>query len=619
MTVFDLITMLGGLALFLFGMSFMGESLEKTAGNRLKGILAKLTSSPFRGMLVGAGVTAVIQSSSATTVMVVGFVNSGIMQLRQAIGLIMGANIGTTITAWILSLTGLDGDAWYIQLLKPSTFTPVLGVLGACLYMFGKRERRKTIGAALLGFSVLMFGMDTMSNAVAPLADMPQFTHILLLFSNPILGVLAGTVLTAIIQSSSASVGILQALSATGVVTYGAAIPIIMGQNIGTCVTALISSIGATKNARRTAMVHLYFNIIGTVVWLSVFCLLNAVFRFSFTGDAIGPFAIAVVHSVFNLLCTALLAPFSRQLEKLVCLTIRDKEEDEEERLDMLDERLFSTPAIAVERCRRLTCRMARMAQQNIALALNQLTHFNEKEAAIIEEKEEMADQYEDQLGSYMVSLSAQPLSNADSRELSRLLHAIGDFERISDHALNILHSAQEMKDKNMTFSPPAQQDLKTMTDALLEILDLTISSFVNQDQAQAALVEPLEQVIDDMKLQMKTKHVQRLRQGECTIEMGFVYSDLLTVLERVSDHCSNIAAYQIGLAQQNFDTHAYLNSIKTGNDKDFIRHYQEYRDKYLGPETEPAVSTLAAAPPAPASPEPEKEAGEPAAAPEVG
>ena len=563
MTLFDFITMMGGLALFLFGMNFMGESLEKAAGNRLKTILAKLTSSPIRGMLLGAAVTAVIQSSSATTVMVVGFVNSGIMQLRQAIGLIMGANIGTTMTAWILSLTGLDGNVWYIQMLKPSTFTPVLGVIGAVLFIFSKREKRKTIGAVLLGFAVLMFGMQTMSDAVAGLEDVPAFTNILLLFNNPLFGVLAGLVLTAILQSSSASVGILQALSVTGAITYGAAIPIIMGQNIGTCVTALISCIGTSKNARRTALVHLFFNIIGTLICLTIFFITSTLFDIALFSQSIDPFGIAVVHSIFNVSCTLMLMPFSRQLEKLVCFIIRTNDENEEERLDMLDTRLFSTPAIAVERCRTLTCHMARMAQQTFTLAIKQLAAYNEKEAAIIEEKEDIADQYEDQLGSYLVALSAQPLSSKDSREVSRLLHSLGDFERISDHAVNVLESAQEMREKNLEFSPEAQENLLLLGDALTEILDLAITSFTTEDINTAIQVEPLEQVIDDMELHMKARHIQRLQEGKCTIELGFIYSDVLTVLERVSDHCSNIAAYQIGFTQEQVGTHAYLNSIK--------------------------------------------------------
>lgn len=592
MSVFDLITMLGGLALFLFGMSYMGESLEKAAGSRLKTILASLTASPLRGMLVGAGVTAVIQSSSATTVMIVGFVNSGIMQLEQAIGLIMGANIGTTITAWLLSLSGLGSGAWYIQLLKPTTFTPILGVMGAVLYMFSHREKRRTLGAVFLGFAILMTGMDIMSSSVAPLRDTPAFINILTVFNEPVLGVLAGMALTAIIQSSSASVGILQALSLTGAISYEMAIPIIMGQNIGACAPTLISSIGTSKNARRTAVAHLYFNIIGTAVCLLVFYIARATLASELLAETTGPLGIAIFHSLFNAACTFLMLPFTRQLVKLVHLTVRDKkgadgEDEEEEQLNLLDTRLFSSPSIAVERCRRLTCKMAKMSQKNFILAQSQLTAYNDKDATKIEEREEMVDQYEDQLGNYMVALAAHPLSTEDSREVSRLLHAIGDFERIGDHAVNILESAQEMKEKSLHFSEIAQKRLKQMNDAIQEIIELTITAFVTQDTDKALMVEPLEEVIDDMKIQLKAEHVERLQRGDCTIELGFIYSDVLTVLERVADHCSNIAAYQIGQAKQNFDTHNYLHDVKDGQNEVFMKRYRDYQKKYLGKAAE--------------------------------
>lgn len=589
MTIFNFFSLFGGLALFLFGMNIMGQSLEKAAGSRLKIILAKLTSNPFKGLLLGVAVTAIIQSSSATTVMVVGFVNSGLMQLGQAIGIIMGANIGTTITSWILSLTGLEGESLIIQLLKPSSFTPVLALIGIILYMFGKKERKKDIGMVLLGFAVLMFGMESMSAAVKPLAEIPEFANILLLFSNPVLGIIAGAVLTAIIQSSSASVGILQALSATGSVTFGSAIPIIMGQNIGTCVTALLSSIGTTKNARRAAMVHLYFNIIGAVVISVVFYILNAIFDFTFVSHSINQVGIAIVHTVFNVLCTAILLPFTKQLEKLAILTV--KEGEKEEKLQLLDERFLSTPAIAVERCRTLTCDMAELVRNNLLLAIALIEDYDEESDQQIEEAEAKADLYEDKLGSYLVKLSTKPLSAEDSNEISRLLHSIGDFERISDHAVNILKTAREIYEKKLIFSAQAQEELRIVTDATIEIVNLAVNSFVKNDIELAMMVEPLEEVIDELKLQMKDQHIKRLQAGACTIELGFVLTDLMTNFERVSDHCSNIAVCQIEIAHSSLDTHAYLNSVKTGDNPEFLQHYHEFQQKYLLPWHKPVKS----------------------------
>lgn len=582
MTIFNLFSLFGGLALFLYGMSIMGQSLERAAGNRLKAILAKMTSNPLKGLLLGAAVTAIIQSSSATTVMVVGFVNSGIMQLGQAIGVIMGANIGTTITAWILSLTGLEGESFIIQLLKPTSFTPILALIGIIFYMFSKKEKKKDIGAIFLGFAVLIFGMETMSSAVQPLAEIPEFANILLLFSHPVLGIVVGAVFTAIIQSSSASVGILQALSATGSVTFGTAIPIIMGQNIGTCVTALLSSIGTTKNARRAAMVHLYFNIIGAIVISVVFYILNAVFHFAFVTESINQVGIAVVHTSFNILCTAILLPFTKQLEKLATITVKDSEK--EEKLQLLDERLLSTPAIAVERCRTLTCDMAEQVRDNLLLSIALIEDYDEESDRQIEEAESKADLYEDKLGSYMVKLSTKPLSAGDSNEISRLLHSIGDFERISDHAVNILKTAREINDKKLVFSEQAQEELRIVTDATIEIVNLAVNSFVRNDLEMAMMVEPLEEVIDELKIQMKDQHIKRLQAGACTIELGFVLTDLMTNFERVSDHCSNIAVCQIETAHSSFDTHAYLNSVKTGDNSEFLQHYQEFRQKYRLP-----------------------------------
>lgn len=583
MGIFEVISLFGGLALFLFGMSLMGQALEKAAGSKLKNLLAKLTAGPIRGLLLGAGVTAVIQSSSATTVMVVGFVNSGIMQLRQAIGLIMGANIGTTITAWLLSMTGLKSDNTFVRLLNPSSFTPILALIGIILFMVGKREKKKNIGVVLLGFAVLMYGMETMAAAVKPLANVPEFAGILTLFTNPIFGVLAGMVLTAVIQSSSASVGILQALSVTGTVTFGSAIPIIMGQNIGTCVTALLASVGTNRNAKRAAMVHLYFNIIGTVVLLAAFYGVNAVVHFSFITEAVNPFGIAVVHSAFNLLCTALLLPFTRQLERLVCRTVRDIPE-KDEHLVLLDERLFSTASVAVERCREVTCKMAETVRSNLLLAIALMTHYDEKEDRFIEETESRIDEYEDKIGSYLVKLSTKSLSTADSEEVSLLLHAIGDFERIGDHAVNILSSAREIKDKSLVFSDEAQEELRIMTDAVIEILNLAVNAFINHDKTFAAQVEPLEQVVDTLRMQLRDRHIQRLQAGQCTVALGFVYSDLLTSFERVADHCSNVAVYQLEQAGTDFDTHAYLSRLKADGSGKFTRQFQEYRQKYLLP-----------------------------------
>lgn len=580
MTIFNVFTLLGGLAMFLYGMSIMGEGLEKRAGGRMKAILAQLTASPMRGFLLGLGVTAVIQSSSATTVMVVGLVNSGIMELRQAITVIMGANVGTSATAWILSLTGLKGDSFFITMLKPSSFTPLLALWGIILLMFFKEEKKKDTGTVLLGFAVLMFGMETMAAAVKPLAAVPEFAQLLLLFSNPALGVLAGALLTAIIQSSSASVGILQAISVTGSITYGSAIPIIMGQNIGTCVTALISSVGATKNAKRAAMVHLYFNLIGTVVWLSVFYILNAVIHFHFTALSATPVGIAIIHTCFNVLCTILLLPLAKQLEKLACFTVPDTVKHEE--LQLLDERLLSTPPIAIERSKTLTHEMARLARSNFLNALDQLYGYDEKKAAAIHKTEERVDLYEDKLGTYLVKLSSKSLSFIDSRDISKLLHSIGDFERISDHAVNVLETAQEIHDKKITFSDEAKRELRIIIDAVTEILNLAIDSFIHEDIDSAVLVEPLEQVVDDLKNEFKRMHIQRLQRGECTIEMGFVLADLLTNFERVSDHCSNIAVCIIELSHDSFDTHEYLHDVKSGGNKDFIRNYNAYREKYM-------------------------------------
>lgn len=579
MDIFSVFQMAGGLALFLYGMHVMGDGLEKQAGGKLKTILEKLTANPVKGFLLGAAVTAVIQSSSATTVMVVGFVNAGIMKLSQAIGIIMGANVGTTITSWILSLTGLQGDSFWIQLLKPTSFSPIIAFFGIILIMFSKKESKKDLGSTLVGFAVLMFGMEQMSGAVEPLADVPEFTSILLLFSNPLLGVLCGAILTAVIQSSSASVGILQALSATGSVTYSSAIPIILGQNIGTCVTALISSIGANKNARRAAVVHLYFNLIGTGLFLAVFYLLNGFLHFSFYDQSIDRLGIAVVHTCFNLLSTLTLLPFTKLLEKLAYLTIRDTANDEN--FQILDERFLASPAVAIHQCQKMAISMARLAQNSLYQAIGLIGAYDEKIAHSIEEGEDQIDMYEDKLGTYLVRLSSKNLTMEESREISKLLHVIGDFERIGDHAVNILKSAKEMQVKKYVFSGQAQQEISIISSAIEEIVDLATNAFVKNDLYLASKVEPLEQVVDSLKDELRNRHVQRLQNGECTISNGFIFSDLITNYERVADHCSNIGVCILRIAEDSFDTHEYLNHVKDGHDDTFENRYNRYKEKY--------------------------------------
>ncbi|MDY3861629.1 MAG: Na/Pi cotransporter family protein [Ruminococcus sp.] len=583
MDIFSVFSLLGGLALFLYGMNILGDGLEKLSGGKLEKTLEKMTSNTMKGFLLGAAVTAIIQSSSATTVMVVGFVNSGIMKLKQAIGIIMGANVGTTITAWILSLSGIQGDSLIMQLLKPANFSPLFAFAGIILIMFSKSDKKHNIGGIFIGFAVLMFGMESMSSAVAPLADVPEFTHFLTMFENPLFGVLAGALLTAVIQSSSASVGILQALSSTGSITYSMAIPIVMGQNIGTCVTALISCIGAKKNAKRAAIVHLYFNIIGTLVWLTVFYSLNAFMQFSFVSEVVGPAEIAIIHTIFNLLSTSLLLPFARQLEKLACLTIRDKQTDEE--TVFIDERFLNTPAIATEQCTVMAGKMADRAYRTIMDALSLLKKYDEKKAEQIQESEEKIDQYEDVLGTYLVKLSSRNLTVSDSKEVARLLHCIGDFERIGDHAINILNSAKEMHDKKIGFSDKAKEELQVIIGALDEVLETTVVAFQSNDVSLAETVEPLEQVIDRLSDKLKSRHIKRLQDGECTIEMGFVLSDLLTNCERVSDHCSNVAVCIIQINLESFETHEYLQEIKSEDDGKFKERYENYLEKYPLPK----------------------------------
>ena len=583
MTIFDVLTMIGGLCLFLFGMSVMGDGLERRAGNSLKTLLGKLTDSKIKGFLTGLGVTAVIQSSSATTVMVVGFVNSRLMTLKQSIGVIMGANIGTTVTAWILSLGGISSDNLFMQLLKPTSFTPVLALLGTVFLMFSKQTKQKDVGTILLGFATLMFGMDTMSASVAGLKEVEGFRNILTMFSNPILGVLAGAILTAIIQSSSASVGILQALSSTGQVNFGAAIPIIMGQNIGTCVTALLSSVGTNRNARRSSIVHLSFNIIGTVVLLTVFCLAQAIFDLSgFVNGPASEMGIAIAHSAFNILCTAMLLPASSLLEKLSYRFIPEPkgQKKKEEKIE-LDERLMATPAIALERCRVVTNHMASLSAGAMEDAMHMLEAYDPETADGIKTAENAADRYEDILGSYLVKLSTYPLSDKDSHESAKLLHVIGDFERISDHAVNILESAEELMEKGMAFSETAQKELKAMVGAVNESVVLAKKAFEENDLMAAMLVEPLEEIVDALKKKLRSNHIMRMQKGDCTIEMGVVWSDLLTNLERISDHCSNIAGCVIEMSHDALDLHDYLRRVKKES-RSYQEAYREYQAKYL-------------------------------------
>ena len=581
MDIFNVLTMIGGLSLFLFGMNLMGQALERRAGDKLRSLLDRMTSGVFAGFLTGLCITAIIQSSSATTVMVVGFVNSGLMTLRQAINVIMGANVGTTVTAWLLSLSGIDSGNVWVQLLKPSSFTPVLALIGIINYMFCRSSKKKDTGMILLGFATLMFGMETMSGAVAGLKDVPAFTNLFIAFKNPVLGVLAGAILTAIIQSSSASVGILQALAVTGSVSYAAAIPIIMGQNIGTTVTAMISSIGTNKNAKRAAVVHLLFNVIGVVVLLTLFCIVRAAFAPALLNESATMYGIAVAHSAFNLLCTAILLPAGSLLEKLACRIVPD--DARVEVVTELDERLLPTPSLALRQSRAVACEMAECSVRALNNALTALTANTPELAQSIRDDEERCDHYEDILGTYLVKLSVQKLGRAESEESTELLKTIGDFERISDHAVNILSSAEEMTRKNLTFSANAKNELITITSAIREILSLALKAFERRDNDIASQVEPLEQVIDTLKEQMRTRHILRMQQGQCSIEAGFVLSDLLTDLERTSDHCSNIAGCIIDASHHNLNLHETLREAKAA-DSGFQSTFHSYAEKYQLP-----------------------------------
>ena len=572
MDIFDILMMLGGLCLFLYGMNVMGQALERRAGGSLRTILRKLTTNKFAGLMTGLGVTSVIQSSSATTVMVVGFVNSGLMTLKQAIHVIMGANIGTTVTAWILSLGGIQGDSLLLQLLKPMSFTPVLALIGIVLFMFCKSDKKKDTGTILLGFAVLMFGMDIMSDSVAGLADVPQFRELFLMFENPILGVVAGAVLTAIIQSSSASVGILQALSATGQVSMGAAIPIIMGQNIGTCITAILSSFGTNKNARRAAIVHLLFNIIGTCIWLTVFAIVQAALRPAIFAAAANEASIAVAHSAFNIACTLILLPQTGLLEKLAYKLVPEGKKQDE--IAELDELLLQTPPLALEQCHNLTGQLAADACNALRGGLACLTRYSRETAADVRSREARTDHLEDALGTYLVKLSAMQISVADSAEAAGLLKIIGDFERIGDHAVNLVESAEELLEKELAFSPQAREELSVLTDAVAEVLSLAQRAYEGRDAGAAVSLEALEQVIDELKDTLRSRHIQRLQQGQCAIGTGFIWADVLTDLERTSDHCSNIARTILDTAREKLELHS-------GGSRVDPEEYRRYRQKY--------------------------------------
>ena len=578
MDFFDILTLIGGLCLFLFGMNIMGDALERRAGDKLSAVIGRLTTNKLAGFLTGLGVTAVIQSSSATTVMVVGFVNSGLMSLRQSIGVIMGANIGTTVTAWILSLGGIESSNFFVQLFKPMSFTPVLALIGIAFFMFAKTNKKKDTGTILLGFAVLMFGMDIMSGAVSGLSEVPEFRQLFVMFSNPILGVLAGAVLTAIIQSSSASVGILQALTVTGQITYGAAFPIIMGQNIGTCITAILSSFGTNRNAKRVALAHLSFNIIGTIVLMTVLYIVRAVFAPAILEVTASHFGIAVAHSVFNVICTAILLPMSGLLEKIVCKLVPDN--DKKDTKTELDERLLATPAIALDTCRKCALTMAKCAVDALKDSIYILKDYKPALAEEIRQREEETDHYEDIIGNYLVKLSSQQINEKESAESTRLLHIIGDFERISDHAVHILKSAEELRNKEIRFSDVADSEMEVLTNAVVEITELAMKAFEENSLDAAFEIEPLEEITDRLKAKLRANHILRLQQGECSIEAGFIWSDLITNLERTADHCSNIAGCIIETSHNTLNMHESLRVIKSESE-DFKSRFKYYSDKY--------------------------------------
>ena len=595
MGIFEILSLLCGLALFLYGMDVMGNGLKKSAGRKLKTILGNLTSSKIKGFLLGLGVTAIIQSSSATTVMVVGFVNAGTMLLSQAISVILGANLGTAVTAWLTALNGIEGGAdatAWLNYLKPDAWMPVLALIGICLIMFSKKDKQKDVGTVLLGFAVLMVGMSTMSDAVSGLKNDPGFAQLFTMFKNPLLGVLAGTILTAIVQSSSASIGILQALSVTGAISFGTAIPIILGQNIGTCVTAMISSISAGKNGKRTAMAHLYFNVIGVVFWLCMYYLISWILKTAGVFDIlslahstpINMFGIAIVHTIFKILAIAMMWPFTKWLEKLATASVKGDDKKGDDYTAMLDDRLIATPSVAIENARKVACRMAELSVGSLRDSLTLFDNYDPKLAQRIRDEEGKVDVYEDMLGAYLVKLAAHNMDDAESVELTKLLHIIGDLERISDHSVNIVESAEEIRDKQIAFSEYASQELRVLRTAVDEILSLSLDCFINTDTAKAAVVEPLEQVIDDLRDKIKLRHTIRLQKSLCSIELGFVLSDILTNLERVSDHCSNVAGCVLELSRhESIDLHNYLHNIRE-TDENYDRNFHAFSEKYALP-----------------------------------
>lgn len=580
MSIYSIFSLFGGLALFLYGMNMMGDGLEKISGGKLEQILEKMTDKTYKGVLLGCAVTAVIQSSSAVTVMVVGFVNSGIMELSRAIGVIMGANIGTTATAWILSLTGIDGDSLIVNLLKPSSFAPVLAVIGVFLLMFSKSDKRKNIGGIIAGFGILMMGMEFMSDSMSGLADNQQFTSILLKFSNPVLGILTGMILTAIIQSSSASVGILQALSLTGAVSFGTAFPIVLGQNIGTCVTALIASAGTNKNAKRAAMAHLYFNIIGVVLAVALFYGGNAIFQFDFLQNTVTPSQIAIIHSVFNIFSTLVMLPFTKQLEKLAYMTIKDGKKGKEDAPVLLDERFLLTPSYAVEKSREVTVQMADLVEKTAMTAFSLLKNYKSEKASKISENEKKTDKYEEMLETYLVKVSALQLSDEDSKNVFILHHAIEDLEKISDYCEDILKIKKNINKKNIIFSEKAKYDLSVMLAAVTKIINLTVEAFKMNDITKAREIEPLEEVIDKLKKELKNRHLKRIEDGSCSVDQGFVFLDVINALERIADHCASLAVSMIELESGEYNVHEYTRELKE-SDKEFVENLDSYLEKY--------------------------------------
>lgn len=581
MDFFSILTLLGGLALFLYGMDEMGTGLKKLSGGQLESILERLTSNRFKGFLLGFAVTAIIQSSSATTVMLVGFVNSGIMKLSQTIGIILGANVGTTVTSWLLSLSGLSGDSFWIKIFKPTSFTPILACVGVLMNMMAKRDRQKNLATILIGFAILMFGMDIMSSAMDGLKDSETFSRILVMFSNPVMGILSGTILTAIIQSSSASIGILQAMSLTGAIPVSTALPIILGQNIGTTITPILSSINGNTGAKRVAVSCLYIKLFGVIIISVAFYAINSIFPFPFMNDYASALTIAEIHTLFNILSTVVLLPFYGFIEKLVCLTIKDKKTAEDQTFAALDERFLSVPSFAIEKCRGLLGEMMTLSQKSFKSATDMIQQYNPETAQAIRDSENMVDAYEDKLSSYLVKLASKSLSQEESHSVTKLLHVIGDVERISDHSVNVLGVAGEIYRKNIVFSEEAQHEIAVLTSAVNDIIALTAKVLINDDLELAKQIEPFEEIIDRLKKKMKNNHVQRLQKSKCTIEMGFVFADLLANCERASDHCSNIAVCLLEIANDSFETHEYLNHIKNDGDKQFEENYKKYKMRY--------------------------------------